>query len=88
MRVPVAVIVLLLSACGDYPVLAPGSAAARQAGYPDLLPHDVVTAALSPGTDAENAQAALAARAAALRRRAAWLRQQGMTEAERDALLP
>lgn len=63
----------MLAACGDWPDVG-GPTRASSAGWPALLPLDAVLNAPDTGVASDWEAAALASRAADLRRRAAILR--------------
>lgn len=88
MRYALPCLFALLSACTDMPGLVPGSAGAALAPYPALLTHAEVLAATGAADPADDPQAHLAARAAALKARTAALKRAGMTDADRARLSP
>jgi hypothetical protein len=70
---------LLLAACADFPEVEAAEARLTDAPAPQLLPTaDILARAAAPGR-AESGQAALAARVARLKARAAALRAAGAT---------
>ena len=77
---------LALTACADWPDTGAQAPVNRDAGWPDLLPlSQIVQSDAVPAERSETAPA-LAARANALRARAALLRRDAGTQAEMDAL--